>query len=361
MRLLSSHNQCPNFLSLALELIPLQSKEEFDLCLSLNLNQDTATILDGSLRFGIRQAKLELELENCLISTLETRPFDSYDNTTEVSDINPTWILAVQQDRVQPILKGNWTDKKLGKIRATGKPAKITAILTINPTDIYTSEIEGLWRHDISPNKHGILERKLALFLFENYFNPYVSRLELTTAEINTPTVKTDKPLVAKVGPKEIASLIKSVYQSETDNFLALAKIANLNPLIDFAGGNLVGSNLSGINLSGANLHHTNLRGADLTDADLSEANLSYAKLSGADLSGAYLQSANLRHSDFHRASLALANLISVDLSNANLLETNLSNANYRSAKVAGTIFGNNPGLSEEGKQDLIQKGAIFV
>ena len=80
---------------------------------------------------------------------------------------------------------------------------------------------------------------------------------------------------------------------------------------------------------------HRNLSGVDLSDADLSGA-----KLSGADLSGA----------DLSRANLSGANLSGADLSGADLSGANVENAR----------FGNNQGISELIKHDLIEKGAIF-
>jgi hypothetical protein len=93
-----------------------------------------------------------------------------------------------------------------------------------------------------------------------------------------------------------------------------------------------------------------NLIDADLSDADLSRANLIDADLSGADLSGADLSSANLSG----------ANLIGAYLSGANLSGADLSSANLSGANVENARFGNNRGISEPIKRDLIQKGAIF-
>lgn len=355
MRLLSSYNQAPNCLSLTLEPIPLESPRKFDLCLALNLNQDPVKFLEGSLRVGIRGAKLELTMENCLVAPSDTECFSYH---PQLSEIHPTWLVSSKPRHT--VLTGSWQNNKIGTVTLTAPSAKITATVKITPEELCLTEIEGLWKHDLSPNKHGILERKLALFLFENYFTPYVSYLELGTGDLNSTTIEPRKPLIPKEALEEIRSLIHSVYHCATDDFLTLGKLAKLNPLKDFAGANLVGSDLSGVDLNSAYLASVNLRGSNLTDADLSEADLSHANFSGADLSGAYLESANLSHSNCHRASLALANLIAVNLTEANLLETNLSNTNLSSAKVKGAVFGQNTGLSEEEKQELLQRGAIF-
>jgi Pentapeptide repeats (8 copies) len=50
----------------------------------------------------------------------------------------------------------------------------------------------------------------------------------------------------------------------------------------------------------------------------------------------------------------------SANLSRANLSDANLSDANLIDANVKNARFGNNQGISEPIKRDLIQKGAIF-
>ena len=152
--------------------------------------------------------------------------------------------------------------------------------------------------------------------------------------------------------------MISQVYHAQTNDLFSLAKLTDLDPNQDLAGGSLLGMELSGVQWGGANLYHINLRGANLTDADLSEANLSYAKLSGADLSGAYLGSANLSYAHLNKASLALSNLIGANLEGANLEGANLSNANFSGAIVLGAQFGNNVGMTEEMQQSLRARGA---
>ena len=79
---------------------------------------------------------------------------------------------------------------------------------------------------------------------------------------------------------------------------------------------------------------------AVLTNVNLEKANLSFAKLSNADLSDADLTNANL--------------------SDADLTGTKLAGINFEGAILNNTKFGNNFGLSEAIKQDLIRRGAIF-
>ena len=59
----------------------------------------------------------------------------------------------------------------------------------------------------------------------------------------------------------------------------------------------------------------------------------------------------NLRHADLIGANLKDLDLRGMDLTDADLTD----------ADVTGTLFGNNPGLTEEVKRDLQQRGAIFL
>jgi uncharacterized protein YjbI with pentapeptide repeats len=59
--------------------------------------------------------------------------------------------------------------------------------------------------------------------------------------------------------------------------------------------------------------------------------------------------------SDLRQADLRGANLRDLDLRG-----TNLEGTDFADADVWGTLFGNNKGLVEADKRDLIQRGAIF-
>ncbi len=127
------------------------------------------------------------------------------------------------------------------------------------------------------------------------------------------------------------------------------------------SGVNLSRADLSGADLSGANLSGANLSRADLSGADLSGANLIFANLIFADLSGANLIDADLSGADLSGADLSGADLSSAHLSGADLSDANLSDANLISANVENARFSENQGISEEMKQDLIKRGAIFA
>ena len=97
-----------------------------------------------------------------------------------------------------------------------------------------------------------------------------------------------------------------------------------------------------------------------LSNADLRRANLSRANLRGANLRGANLVVANLRSANLSYANLRSANLSNANLSNANLSNADLSNADLGGAEVEGAKFGLGEGLSEEEKQALRERGALF-
>ncbi|MBO3463023.1 pentapeptide repeat-containing protein [Aetokthonos hydrillicola] len=149
---------------------------------------------------------------------------------------------------------------------------------------------------------------------------------------------------------------------------------------------NLSGANLSGADLSSADLSRANLSGANLSDANLSRAYLHDViidsatrisdkwrlvweivnqgsegrDLSGANLSGTNLSYANLRDANLSYANLSYANLSGAYLRDANLSGANLRDANLISAKVEKALFIETKGLTEDMKQNLKQRGAIF-
>ena len=99
-----------------------------------------------------------------------------------------------------------------------------------------------------------------------------------------------------------------------------------------------------------------NLSGVDLSDTNLSHANLSEANLTNADLSCADLSEANLTNANLSNTDLSEADLTNADLSNANLTETDFSNSVVTGAKFSS----DSPGMTEDIKKSLINKGAIF-
>ncbi len=363
MQLLKSQNLYPDLLSMALEAVPISSRSpnsnEFDLYLSLNFNQQWYPLLDGRIKLGLKGGQLQLRLENSQLHNINSQLDDYFEITNKASETEPTWIFTLKTTK--SVLADSLKRVKLGTVQTMTQSFTLTATWTVFPADVTLTDAEDLWRHDLSPNKHGVLERTIIFFLCKNQLPSPLSWIKLGSSNLETeePWGEDQKPEIAFPVGEELKQLIQKIYTAKTDDLEELARLAELNLKTDLAGSNLLATNLSGINFSSANLKKANLRGVDLTDADLSEADLSYVNLGGADLSGAYLDNANLSHADLHRTSLALANLIGANLSKANLQEANLSNANLSRAIVTEAKFGNNTGLSEEMKLDLEQRGAI--
>ncbi len=349
MFLLYSHHRCPDCLSVDITLYPGCESDEnkLEVFVTWKTGEARQQILEGTGKFRLRNCQLLIEGNSLKFYPAETVQ-------TVPSQKGAYCLLPLENN---PQFEG-----RVGFLEILGKPWDFTAKVVTEKSEIYFTEIDGFWKHDISPNKHAILERRMALFLFETQFKPYVCHFVFASEE------REYKKQVFEVSERELEkqeaelrNIIRGVINRADDDFKNLAEVAKLNPMRDFRGGNLIGVNLSGLNLSGGDFQYANLRGADLTDADLSEANLQYAKLNGADLSGAYLEGANLSHANLTNASLALTNLIGANLRNANLTNTNLQNTTLAQAIVEGAIFSNNPGLTPERKEELIARGAIFV
>jgi uncharacterized protein YjbI with pentapeptide repeats len=370
-----------------MESIPVDSSETdqklLDIYLSLNFNEQWEPLLGGRVKYGLQSGTLKLYLENCEISLNSSQLKGSFhlcdpsveeklqflklsEKYTPVSltacEVYPqinkgnfSWLFEVKTG--ESVLRGFLKNTQLGTLKLLDNSWGISSTFELTAPDIHLTDAEGLWRHDIIPNKHAILERVIVSYLLETKLKPYLSYSQLSSDNFSfSPPI----PTISSQNESSLKDIMEKILQANSHDFLELATLANLNYRVDFAGGVLRGTELRGIDFSGANLSRANLRGADLCDGDLSEANLCHAKLGGADLSGAFLGDADLSYADFHRASLALTNLSGANLKGANLHEVNLVNANLHGALVEGAKFGKNSGIPEEVKHHLIEKGAIF-
>lgn len=106
---------------------------------------------------------------------------------------------------------------------------------------------------------------------------------------------------------QKLQNLFRQVSLAQTDEFLELARIAEIDLIQDLAGANLSGTDLSNINLSGADLSFTDFSDANLSRANLSGADLSCANLDRADLNGVNLIGANLSGAIFQPVPIAPA------------------------------------------------------
>ena len=331
IHLLEIQNPCPEWIELDLKGTFDPSEKTCSLSLGLNYQEQWRSLLDGRVKLALKVGKFKLK-----VGAGEFIPFSEQRDDIARLAKEDTQEFAWQlfPPRGKSFLDPVNPEIPLGKIILKDQPCDVTGTWEISPADLSITDAENLWRHDLSPNKHGILERVLARFLVQ-------------------------QASTEKLG--ELQRIIDQIYEADTQNLVELAQIAGLNLKKDLAGGNFLGAVLSGVELSGADLSRLNFRGAILTDADLSEANLSHANFSGADLSGAYLESATLQYTDFHKASLALVNLIGTNLSHANLTQTNITNANLSSATLTETLFGDNAGMTDTLKESLQQRGAKFI
>jgi len=331
IHLLEVQNPYPEWVELDLKGVFDPLEKTFSLSLGLNCQEQWRSLLDGRVKLALKAGIFKLKL-----STGEFIPFSEQRDDIALIGKEDTQGFAWQlfPPRGKSFLDPVNPEIPLGNIIFNDQPCDVTGTWVISPADLSITDAENLWRHDLSPNKHGILERVLARFLVQQASTEKLGKLQ---------------------------SIIDQIYEANTQNLVELAQIAELNLKKDLAGGNFLGAVLSGVELNSADLSRVNFRGAILTDADLSEANLSHANFSGADLSGAYLESADLQYTDFHKASLALVNLIGTNLSHANLTQTNITNANLSSATLTQTLFGDNAGMTDTLKENLQQRGAKFI
>lgn len=367
---LKTHNRYPDCLKMELTTHPLESDSPnhclVELYLTLEFGEQWEPILGGRVKWGLKGGQLRLQLGSGMRLVGEPDSILSETSSAEIPALRVTtnsssateWLWQFAVEPSAPSLKGALAKVKLATLELAAQPENLEASFVADWADLSVTDAEDLWKHDISPNKHAILERQLARSLWEHRLMPYLSLTQLSFHPETSAKADESNEEEAAVA-RALQQVIDHISAANTDNFLELAAIAKLDPARDFVGGNLLGATLSSLDLSSVNFARINLRGADLSDADLSETNLSGANLRGADLSGAYLGNANLRNADLQRASLALANLGGADASGANLQEVNLSSTNLASVKVEGATFAQNPGLAEEVKLNLQQRGAI--
>lgn len=360
-----------------------------DLYLTINFNEHWESLLGGKVKIGLQSGQLKINLNQAkyisnsstLVGQLQLADAGDEDlsinqfSSEELGDHHPKsspttcqilpkitsdqvgWSFIVKPGETS--LRGCLKKVKLATLQPLETLQNLTVTFEINSSDLYIVDAEGLWRHDIHPNQHAILERLFALYFLTSQPYPCLSYSYLSTPPF--PLIS-ERELTQKNQQNlaQLQTIFEQILHAKNHHFQDLITLANLNPSTDLAGGVFRGTELRGIDLTGADLHHINLRGSELCDADLSDTNLSYAKLGGADLSGAFLGSSDLNHADLHRASLALANLSGANLAGANLHEVNLVNTNLSGVNVTGAKFGKNLGITPDLQQHLIAHGAIF-
>ncbi|MGL5035065.1 MAG: pentapeptide repeat-containing protein [Microcystaceae cyanobacterium] len=360
IHLLEIQNPHSDCVLMNLEAIPQPPTGDFKLVLNISFQEQWQNVLGGRLKFALKAGILKLQ-----VKTSEFIP-----QTTEQPSVTQSfgaasdkflWQFSPQSG--QSLLNFPSQTLILGTLKPKVQSAHLIATFEVRPAEITLTDAEGLWRHDLTPNKHAVLDRFLARFLARHYLTPAVSWLQLAVGNLeNWDDLFGDRPkeIDAEI-VQNAKNLIQQIYDAPTQNLNELCQLAELDPKLDLAGANFIGTNLSELNLSHSQLSHSNFRGAILTDTDLSDCNLEFANFAGADLSGAYLENSQLRSADFRKSSLALANLIGTDLTETNLTSTNIHNANLSGAIVTGALFADNTGMTEELQQSLQGRGAKFL
>ncbi|MBE9176345.1 pentapeptide repeat-containing protein [Synechocystis salina LEGE 06155] len=304
------------------------------------------SLLGGKLRFWLRGVGLTVQAEGAT-----TDHGQNFFNAGEI--IFTSEGVSPHTVNVELALAGPW--------------ARLQAEVKAKAQQVAIAETQGLWPPDLSPNQLAIADRLLAKFLAETYLTPalcwgqwFLSQPADADPQIIWQPLYDieNNQTVNEANTNDLGDRLRLAIDSPHLDCLALAKLVDLDPQRDLAGGKFVGANLNGIDLSNSQLMDSNFRGAILTDSDLSNADLRRTNFRGADLSGAYLEGANLHQVDFRKSSLAVATLIGTDLRGADLRGATLQNVNFSGARVENLYFGDNPGLTPSQQTWLLANGA---
>ncbi|MEM8778066.1 MAG: pentapeptide repeat-containing protein, partial [Cyanobacteria bacterium P01_G01_bin.49] len=228
LHLLRSYSPYPSCVSLKFAgEIAQKTTRQFPLTLTLNLNEQDKSLLDGDVKFGLKGGKLTLTVENGNIIAPQVLLNDAYE-LVSASDTSATWQYTPQTG--QSILKVEIVSF-LATIQVISDPISVTLTYDINPSDISITDVEGLWRHDIHPNKQSILERKLAQFIWKLRLSSHLSLLTLSSD--SRAHEKILESSITGIDPQTLSQLhqlFESIYNVETNNLLELAYLAELDP-----------------------------------------------------------------------------------------------------------------------------------
>lgn len=356
-RLLEIYNPYPQALLLDLEVSPPEESAEggFPLVLSLSAQEGKLSLLEGSLKFGLKTGRIGLSLQSGRFQPEGT------ELAVQPQGTEGAWLYTLPQDLT--LWKGFFRRWRLGSIAPQPLPAQAAVSFRLNPEELSILDGEHLWRPDLSPNQLAVVERLLAHFIWRHSLPDPLSGVQAAVGDLPLwqDAFSAPLPTPSLAALTQLQQSLDAVSQSVQTDLPTLAALGNLDYRRDCAGGRFLGADLAGIEWQESVLRHGNFRGALLTDADLSGADLRYCLLSGADLSGAYLEGANLQSANFQKSSLALANLIGADLRGANLVGAALQQANLSGARVEGARLGDNSGLTPEAAQSLRERGAVWT
>ena len=205
-----------------------------------------------------------------------------------------------------------------------------------------------------------------ARLIFANLNNADLSNAKLDGAELCNANLKQANLSNANLRKANLKNTIIDNKTKLSQKWCLVWKVVNQAAISSsFSNTNLRGIDLSGSNLNGVDLRCAKLVFTDLSCTDLRFAKLSRADLNRADLVRANLGRANLSSADLKDAKLNMADLNSADLSGADLRYADFRGADLRFAdlncsQVENSRFGNNQGISQSMKRNLISRGAIF-
>ncbi|NEO87361.1 MAG: pentapeptide repeat-containing protein [Spirulina sp. SIO3F2] len=334
--LIRNHPQ-PELVQLDLTLSPDASGQQTELGCEIQLAPAWWTVATGRVQVALRSLQLVVQIP--ATAAVVTVHQEIKYLSTKSGDGQYHWSIGNAQGHLTPLT---------APLLTLSAPCDtLQAWLYTDFPAFQLTEIEGLWPHDLSPNRLAVLNRAIAKPLWQAY------GAALSAVGTQAPPSPVPPDLTA------IPELIQRIVKSPSDRFADLVTLTDLDLSQDFAQSNLLGVNLREADLNKVNLAGANLRGAELCDADLREANLENANLQGADCSGALLEEANLDLANGYRASFALANFSGASLKRTNFQATNLTQTTWHGATVTQLALGENQGLSEQNQAWLLQQGAI--
>jgi uncharacterized protein YjbI with pentapeptide repeats len=248
---------------------------------------------------------------------------------------------------------------------------ELTLSTEYEPIDCFYYALEIIYPREKLPEYWAMLQHNLGLAYFDRINGKRWENLQKSIACFNKSLEVFDRDKYPQKWQINQEDLIQSqeAWDVEKQNLIKdiLERATTHRKLtgVDLSHANLSKAILKSSDLCYANLSYTDLNNANLLDANLSSANLNGANLfmcilndamlCSANLSGASLSSANLTDADLSDANLSHANLSGSYLRGADLSDADLSGANVDNAK-----FGDNEGISESMKKELMARGAVF-
>lgn len=196
--------------------------KNIDLKLTIRFGEQEIKAPGGCVRFGLKRGNLKLGLENCKIPLETMGLIARFENEIELevqqengkeaevhaaaassmkfkgtnkkstkskyrtcqchtqgTEIEPVWVFQAKTE--EPILKGQITEERLGKVEIITKPCAVKAKFEVRgQRDLYLSESEGLFgAKNLSRNRTALFTRHFFLQFIESKLQPYLSQVEV--------------------------------------------------------------------------------------------------------------------------------------------------------------------------------------